>query len=294
MRALIVAAVLLAGVAHAKETEKVASVRVVIAPFTALTEGNKVAAALQTLVGDGLATLPNREVVPDKELRAAVKKAGKRELELCEGDAHCLSELGKLVGAQVVVAGEVSELGEGQVAYLKAVDVKSEKEIGSTTAVFGAAAADARKAESKAAAYRLLAPREYVGTLKLAIDAPGATVYLDGRKVAKSPAGPLVVAVGTHALRVTHEQYRDFVRFVDVKFDETTTLDVPMTAFPVVTDEMRQKEAQRRAGPTEPLPWYRKWYTVAGVGVGAVVITAVVVSLVAGSIDSDREVTVGQ
>lgn len=270
--------------------------RVAIAPLAGLVEGGAAIAPLQALVVDGLTGVPGFALIADKELKAALKKSGRKELEACGGDPHCLSELGKLVNATTIVAGEVGELGEGQVAYLKAYDVASEKEIGSTTAVFPADDAG-RKTEAKAAAYRLLAPQKYVGTLKLAIDANGAVVYVDGKRMKPDAGGAIGLAVGTHALRVTHEQYKDFVRFVDVKFDQTTSLDVPLTAFPVITDAMHQKAHGPRkvqyVGPIAPLPWYRKWYTVAGGGVVALVATAVIISLTTSPIGSDKTVTVG-
>jgi hypothetical protein len=271
--------------------------RIAVAPLVSLTEEErKVVAAVEELVANGLASVDKHEVVGVAEVRKAIKRAKRVELESCEGDAHCLAELGRLVGASAVVAGDVSALAEGNVVYLKVVDVGTQREAGSTTAVLGGTET-AMAAESRAAAHRLLAPRSYMGRLALKIDVAKATVYVDGRKVEWSADRPMPLSVGTHALRVTHEQYRDFVRFVDVKFDQVAALTVPLTAFPVVTDEMRQKEAKRRkaayAGPYEPLPWYRKWYTVAGAGAVALVATALVVALTSDAIDRDKEVTVG-
>lgn len=268
--------------------------RVAVAPLAGLDEGASGVAAVQTLVVQGAGSVKGFTVVPEKELKAAIKKSKRKELEACEGDLHCLAELGRLVGAAFVIAGEVGELGDEQIAYLKAIEVAGEKEIGTTTAVFPVDPS-ARQTEARAAAYRLLAPNAYTGTLQLAIDVPGAVIYLDGRKVAKSPAGPLVVSVGTHALRVTHEQYRDFVRFVDVKFDEVTPLEVPLKAFPVVRDEMVQHQKKRKppAGPTAPRPWYRKWWAVTAFGAAAFIGTALIVGATADVIDRDGDVTVG-
>ena len=44
--------------------------------------------------------------------------------------------------------------------------------------------------------------------------------------VGKSPLAPQTLSVGTHALRVTHPEYRDFVRFVDVEFDTPAAVKV--------------------------------------------------------------------
>jgi hypothetical protein len=243
-------------------------------------------------VAQGLATLPGWHVVAASDVRKAIRKAKRTELDACEGNNHCLAEVGKLVGASLVVAGDVSSIADGSVVYLKVVDTTSEKETGSTTALFEGVDA-AKQTEARAAAVRLLSPKSYVGRLQLAVDVANATVYIDGRKAAFAPGKPLQLGVGTHALRVTHEQYRDFVRFVDVKFDETTELDVGLTAFPVVSDEMRQKGRPRPPGPVEPLPWYRKWWAVAGAGAILVIGTTVLVVALSGGLDVDDEVTVG-
>jgi hypothetical protein len=289
---LILIALLLPGVAAAQQAP---ARRIVVAPLTALGEGGKDLAPLGGLVGQGVAGVPGSTVVPDKELRAAIKKSKRKELEACEGEPACLQELGRLVGAEVVVYGEVGELGDGQVVYLSALDVATGKPLGSTTAVLSGDGA-ARARESRAAAFRLLAPAAYVGTLSLTIDVPGALVYIDGRQVGKSPAAPVPLPVGTHALRVTHEQYRDFVRFVDIGFDETTKLDVPLTQYPVVKDQMVEqgKKPKLPPGPVKPTPWYRKGWAVGGFAAGVLVITALTVALVGDGIDSDREVSVGE
>jgi hypothetical protein len=150
---------------------------------------------------------------------------------------------------------------------------------------------EARQGEARAAAFRLLRPAAYTGRLALSIDVQGATIYLDGKQVGRSPAAPLSVAVGTHALRVTHEKYRDFVRFVDVKFDDTTRLEVNLKEFPVVADRMIERE-RRPEGPVAPRPWYRSGWFVAGGAVVLVVATSVTVAYLTGGIDADRVVTV--
>jgi hypothetical protein len=265
--------------------------RVVLAPLTSLTESSGKLAPTEAVILEGLAGVAGVAVVPPAELRAALKKARRPELESCGGELGCLVEVGKLVRAERVVAGEVSGLGEDQIVYLKVVDVAAARETGSTQAVLPKADAD-RRLEAKSAAHRLLARNKYQGTLALQVDVQGATVYLDGRKVATSPAPPLLVAVGTHALRVTHEQYRDWVRFVDVKFGETMTLPVGMTAFPIISDEMRGQRLRRPVGPIEPLPWYRRWYTVAGFA-GALLISSAIISFaVADRVDADAEITI--
>jgi hypothetical protein len=267
--------------------------KVVVAPLTGLVDGGPDLGPVQTLVNAGVAGVPGVSLVPDKEMRAALRKAKRKDLESCDGADACLAELGKLVGAQVVVAGDVGELSGGLVAYLMAVDVGTGRELGSTTAVLDGDAAT-KQAEARAAAFRLLSPAAYVGKVALAVDVPGAVIYLDGKQLGKSPASPVAASVGTHALRVTHEKYRDYVRFIDVKFDATTKLDVNLKEFPVVTDKMTEKNRPpyEASGSVAPRPWYREGWAVATFGGVILVATAVTVALVSGGIDADREVTV--
>jgi hypothetical protein len=294
--AVAVAAASLAGggVARAKRAPEPApaatGTRVAVTPLTSLTEGSKGLPKLEEQVAQGLGGVSGFSVVPGAELKKALKKAKRPELDACDGDAHCMAEVGRLVNATIVVAGDVNELAEGSIVYLKAVEVASEREIGSTTAVLDGPTAGA---EARAAAVRLLAPKTYTGAVQLEVDVVNAVVYVDGQRVNRTPGKPLMLSVGQHALRVTHEQYRDWVRFVDVKFDETVPLAVNLKAFPVITDEMRQKDRPRPVGQREPLPWYRKWYTVAGVGVVLVVGTTILVAALSGGLDADTIVTVG-
>src|SRR5262249_21008355 len=148
--------------------------------------------AFEQLIETGIAALPDRDVVPAQTVRQLLRRAKRRDLESCEGEAACLAELGKLVGAAVVVSGEASAFADGAVVYLKAVDGARGEEVGTPRLVTttparpagpGAAAARPSPAQqaARAAAYRLLAPRDYSGTLALRVDVAGATVFVDGQ-----------------------------------------------------------------------------------------------------------------
>lgn len=269
---------------------------VAVAPFSALTDdARKGINVLEEVIAKGIDDGPDgHRALGAAEVRRAAKKARRSELNDCEAATPCLAESGRLVGAAIVVGGEVSSLGEGSVVYLKAVDAATEKELASVTAVLEGTPAQ-RAAEARAAAFRLLAPRAYVGRVELRVDVANATVYVDGAKVAWGPGKPLSMTVGTHAVRVTHEQYRDWVRFIDVKFDETTPVPVELKAYPIVSEEMRENARPRPnpTGPYEPLPWYRRWYVVAGAGAVLLVGTTILVYALSDDLDFDRSITIG-
>jgi hypothetical protein len=166
-------------------------------------------------------------------------------------------------GAQRTLTAEVARIGEGRVLYLGASE--SGKPIGSTSATLGSESGELSAADKKAvraAVVRLLAPERHVGRLACKVDVPGAVVMLDGNP----QSGPNFEApVGTHALRVTHPAYRDFLRFVDVAYDDTLNVDVALSAYPLTEGEMAEK--LKKPAPAKKTPWYRSWWLLSITGV---------------------------
>src|SRR5262249_6944452 len=149
-------------------------------------------------------------------------------LALCEGDLACLASVGKAVGVDRVITGEAGGLAQGFVVYLRVVEVSSGREIASTSMVLKGDGRGVRGA-AREAAFKLLVPEQYTGKLLVRADAPGAMLYVDGQRVARLPSAAVTIPVGTHALRLSHDSYRDFLRFVDVEFDKTTEIDANLS-----------------------------------------------------------------
>ena len=245
---------------------------VAIAPLSTL-GAEDTSPGTRKLLGEieaAVAALPAIKVVRAAQVTDAIKKAKKPQLRVCEGDAGCLAELQTLVGAQVVISGEVGGLGESKVVYLAATD--SGKELRSTTLAVGG-----KGDGPTGAAIRLLDPDSYRGTLELAIDVTGATVYVNGTKVAPA-AGKLTLPVGTQAIRVTHPEYHDFVRFIEVEFGKTTPVAVDMQQYPIARRDVLGRPINRdRVDYIDPPPW-RRWYVVGPAAVGLAIVTAVIVA----------------
>jgi len=273
--------------------------KIVVAPITNLgaegssTQSSKLASAIVAAID----AVPGYTVVPEKAMFNTIKQAKRPELRTCDGDRECLAKLGALFEAPLVVYGELGGLGDAQVVALKLIETASRREVRSTTAEFGDSGSG-YESNARGAAYRLLAPGLFVGTLALEVDIEGATIYLDGARLGKSPQPPIKAEVGAHALRVTHPEYRDFVRFVDLAFDKQVELAVGLTAFPIIDNEMRENAGKGgildtgtpRVGTT---PWYKKWYTVAGAGAVLFIGSAVVFGMLSDGIDADAEEIVG-
>jgi hypothetical protein len=229
-----------------------------------------------------LASLPGTKVVTSAQVAEAIKRAKKPNLKICERDLVCLGEVGKLVGATVVIDGEVGGLGDSKVVYLGATDVATAKELRSTTLSVGAK--EDPGGGPTGAAIRLLEPDRYRGVVRFVLDVSGATIYVNGSKAVLSPKNEIALPVGTQAVRVTHPEYRDFVRFVDVPYGRTTDVSVGMQQYPIIKHDIQGKPINSDTIQYIDPPWYRRWYVVGG---GATVL-AIVTGVIVGKIVHDR------
>lgn len=269
---------------------------VALAPLETLGSQSKVSRATQTAIGRALAQVPGFELVDAKQVQRALSK--KPTLRACDGNAQCLTELGRDTGARYVVYGEIGGLADVAIVYLKVIDVANGKELRSTTMELES---KKKPAGARAAAFRLLAPKRYVGRLAAVVDIKGASIYVDGALLAKSPARPLPLPVGTHALRVTHPEFRDFVHFVDIEFDADNRVQIDLQKYPIITSDMARtpKSGDPLAGNivyqgVESTPWYRRWYTVATFSAVVLVTSAIVAGAIADGLDVDRAIDVNR
>jgi hypothetical protein len=266
-RALVLVVVLASATAHAERI-------VAITPLSTLGAEDKSVETRKLLgqIEQAFASLPGTKVVASTQVSTAIDKAKKPQLKQCEGEATCVTEVGKLVGAQFVVTGEVGGLGDSKVVYLKLTDVTAGRELRSTTLAVGA------NDSPMGAVIRLSDPDNYRGTVKFAFDVTGATVLVNGTKVQLSANKELALPVGTHAVTVTHPQYHNFVKFVEVSYGKTTDVQVAIKQYPII-----QHNVQGKAGPADTIvyhdpPMWRRPY-VAGT---VIVVSAIVLGLAAG------------
>lgn len=229
---------------------------------------------LTSQIEAALAALPGTKVVTAAQVTDAIKKAKRPQLKVCERDPDCLVELGKLVGAQIVIDGEVGGLGDSKVVYLGATDVTTAKELRSTTLTVSAK----DDTGTSGAAVRLLDPDRYKGTLHFAIDVSGATVYVNGSKTPLSPKGEVALPVGTQAIRVTHPEYHDFVKFIDVPYGKTVDVAVGMQQYPMIKHDIQGRPTNTDRIEVVRPPVWRRWYVVGPAAVGVAIITGVIVA----------------
>ncbi len=276
---------------------------IAVAPLATMGSEDTSASAQATAASleKAIAALPATKVIGAAQVAQAIKRARRPALAACDGEPACIAELGQLAGATVLITGQSGGLGEARVLYLRAVAAASGQELGSTTWTAGAGDS------AGAAVARLLAPATYVGRLTLAIVPPtppspsspsGAaasgpaakdiTLYVNGSRFGTAATPSYSLPVGTHALRITHPEHRDFVRFVDIGYGATTEVAVALQPLPVVQSDMEQRRGGSSSGGAGR-SWARRWWVVAG---GAAVI-GVVAGVIAYSLadDFDPDVT---
>ena len=265
--------------------------QVALAPLETVGARSKVAKT-QRIIARALGQVPDTTVVADSKVDRALRQTP--ALRTCSGEASCLAQLGRAVGAQYVVSGEIGGLGDVEIVYLEIIDVAGARRLRSTTVELNKDDGSA----ARGAAFQLLAPERYIGSLAVTVDVEGASIYIDGNRVARSPTGKLALAVGTHALRVTHPEFRDFVRFIDIAFDQETPVSIELQKFPIVASDMARDGRPGSATDnviyrgTEPTPWYRRWYAVTGFGAAVLVTSAIVIGVIVDGIDADSAIDV--
>ena len=205
---------------------------------------------------------PGTRVIGPDAVSEAIRKSKRGVLRDCLNELSCLVEIGQLVAATHIIAAEVGGLGAAQVVGLRLIDVAQKSELRATTLEVGAS----QGGGAQGAVARLLEPSRFVGKLAIDVTAQGANIYVNGRAQGRSPAAPFELPVGTHALRVTHPEFRDFVRFVDVEFAATTTLRINLQRVPIVANQVVGKPAANQTVTWIDPPWYRRWYVVAAAG----------------------------
>lgn len=201
--------------------------------------------------------------------------------------------LAKEHGVELGLSAEPQPLGDGAVVYVQVVEAGG-KVLGSTTVALDAellhkGGPDLERA-LRGGVLQILDPKHFVGRLELRVDVKDAEAQLDGRAVPIPPPGQsIALSVGPHAVRVTHPAYRDFLRFVEIGFDRTTTEQIALAAFPLTEGEMAEKRRRGAAPAAVKPPWYRSWWALTITGAVLVGVTTGIVFGVRAGVEADHE-----
>jgi PEGA domain len=243
------------------------SQRIAVWRFDALGIEPELVARLEALFRSELDRLAVKPLPSRRELDRKITA----DLADCTGEDRCLAAIGKRLDVDVVVAGSVGALGDNFVLSIKVVDVASAQQLRRITTDPLRGTPDDLIDSVRVAAYRLLAPDQIHGSIAILSDLIGGDVAIDGKRVGQTPLAAPVgkLALGPHVVRVTAKGFAPFEETVEVRFQKSARVEVRLTEDLSARDLMRPP-------PPAPNRWYSRTWVVAAIGVGAVVVGAVV------------------
>jgi hypothetical protein len=231
-------------------------------------------ARLETLFRMELERLAGHPLPTRRQIDKARSSSAK--LRSCGGEDKCLAALGKKLGVDTVVVGNVAGLGDSYVLNIKAVDVASEKQFPKRIATPPLRGSPDELIEAvRVAAYDLLAPQQLLGGVMVLSDLVGAKVTLDGKQVGITPLpAPLKnLRLGKHRMTVVKKGYLPFDEEIEVRFQKNTRVVVRLIVEQVLDPAGNKVIVKPRPAPR---PWYGKTWFLVGAGVTAVVVGALV------------------
>ncbi len=253
--ALVLAALFVPGPAHAAAPHQR---RVVVLPLGSLGVGEDVASSLLGFLRAEVAKLPGISLL---DLSRAGRTLPGAE---CKGEERCLAAAGGRLGADEVVTGTVAGVGEAYSIDLKRILVRGAREDSRITELISGER-EVLIDGVRGAAYKLLLPSQYAGTIQVEVAEAGAEVFVDGRPVGKTPLKAPIpnLLPGKHALKIVKAGFADFDKWVDVRFARVSVLKVDLKNS-AITGVMFEQEANVRVaeggeatpahGPPPPPP----------------------------------------
>lgn len=194
---------------------------VALLPLETTGAGKEMRERLESLLRQEMERLPGLDVMSesDTHIRLAKRKAGCRF-----DDLACLASAGATVSVQKVVRARVAKASSGFDLELKVVDVPARVEEGRLKEHLDEAP-HAHAVTVRRMVTQLLVPEQFVGSLLLSVDEPGARVFIDGVDKGVTPlAGPIAgLPPGKHLLELRVTGKPPLSRFVVIQFGEVTT-----------------------------------------------------------------------
>ena len=266
--AFLACLVLCPSAASAQEPARALTQTIAVWQMDALGIEPEIVTRLESLFRNELERLSGKQLPSQR----AMNRTLGRRLSRCDGATNCLAAIGKKLGVDLVVSGNIAQLGDSYVVNLKVIDVANKTEVRRIASDPLRGNADELIEAVRVAAYRLVAPDELLGSIAVLTDLVGADVTLDGNPKGKTPLKQDMVdlELGDHTLRVTADNHSPFEETVHVRFQKTTRVVVRLIKadlVPIVITPIDPNE-------TRPPPdrWYNSTWFYVSVGVGAVLL----------------------
>lgn len=184
------------------------------------------ASRIDEVLRNEIGRVPGFSLVDAQRVTAVVSKHA--DLSGCQGEADCLSQIGMLTGATLVVSGVLGTLGDVFSLDIRLVDVATKQEIRRVAQTWSGEEKFLIEVMRQTAT-RLLKPEAYNGQLEINVSAPGVEIIIDGDPMGRTPLeAPLKLSPGRHALKLVCAGFKDYEQFVDVPFNRTVPVFVEM------------------------------------------------------------------
>jgi hypothetical protein len=185
--------------------------------------------ALSTYLRNSVATIDGLQLLPPVDVQIAVQASKNSKLLDCAGGAKCAGDIGKLVGADRVIFGGISAVGEAYSLNARAIETATGKEVARHQATF-AGSRDALIPEIRLAAYKLLAPERILGSLMVKADVDGVSVEIDGEPRGMTPLSEPIknLQPGKHIVVLRRTGYSQFQQELDIRPFETAKLQLKL------------------------------------------------------------------
>lgn len=186
-------------------------------------------------------------VISAEDIRALLTLEAQKSL--CgAGSESCLAEIGGALGADYLVSGTLTRLGEKTNLELSLLDVKRAKNLSRASRTFQGEGEllDIVPAATVELLGKALEGRR--GTLVVSVTEPGATVKIDGRIVGVSPLAPQTTVAGTHLVEVEKKGFISQQEQVLVKADQTAARSVALVPSPDFLDAYQASARRMRLG----------------------------------------------
>ncbi len=159
----------------------------------------------------------------------AVQASKNAKLIDCVGGGKCAADIAKLVGADRVIYGGISVVGESYSLNARSAEAASGKEVSRYQTSF-TGSRDALIPEIRLTAYKLLAPNRISGSLMVQADVDGVSIEIDGAARGMTPLSEPIreLTPGEHTVVLMRPGYQPFQQKLIIRPFETAKLQLKL------------------------------------------------------------------